>query len=305
MRESSTNRRRSRSRNRRRSRSRSRSRSESSRRRRRSSKRSNRSRSRRRSSSNRRRRSRSKSRSRSRSRSSSREVLPNPSPVKGRFVRVFVKGEPEQEVLVQVAFCKEWLVNCRDLMVMSGTPETRVSKVFRSDRGYLVTTLTEGEVQTCGGVFNSKSSQWIGIAAAGMYLFSLRSLGTGDAHKTKLEAYQALMLPALEVFAVQPPPRQFASVRVQPVAPADPEERKVRKGTDDLEGMNRDAEVRRRAETVWAALRSANLPFSDANEEHPISQIDELTQNEFEFPAAKGKHPHIIGRLFLFCFFGR
>jgi hypothetical protein len=218
--------------------------------------------------------------------------VPNPSRVEGRYFKIFVKGSPDDEVPVQVIFSSEWLVNCKDLMRMSNTtPATVVSRVFRNDRGYAVKTLTKGEVQACGGVFDANSDQWVEIAAAGMYIFKALSLGTGDQYQTKLVAFRALLLATSEVFAVHPPLKPAAPVP-EPAPAKDAKKRKVRIGSDDLVGYDGNIELHRRAESTWAALRSDNVPFSEATEE-PLSQTEELTQVDvFAFPPAEGKHSH-------------
>ena len=85
---------------------------------------------------------------------------------------------------------------------------------------------------------------------------------------------------------------------VETVSTENAKESKIRVGSDDLVGKKGKPELRRRGEITWAALRSNNLPFSEANEKHPLSQQEDLTQNQFEYPAAKGKHPHITVHLF-------
>ena len=220
--------------------------------------------------------------------------MPIPSAAKGRYVKVHVKGVPLDEVSVQVMFCVPgWLVNCKDLMRMKDRAKSlQVSRYFRKEKGFQIYNLSRHEVEQSGGTFDADSTQWVDIAAAAMYVYGLTGLDSSE----KLDVCRALMLPTLEVFAVQPPPDQLASV-AETVPTEDAKESKIRVGSDDLVGKKRKPELRHRGEMTWAALRSNNIPFAQTHEQ-PLSQTDELTQDQFEYPASKGKHPHITVHLF-------
>ncbi len=207
--------------------------------------------------------------------------MPNPSATKGHYVEVYVKGVPLDEVSVQVIFChRGWFVNCKDLIGMKGPTDVKVSQVFRKNRGCEVITLTKSQVEQSGGKFDAKSDQWIEVAVAMVYCCSLPNLGSGDEGlKAKLAACQALLLPTMEVFA-RPPP-----VPVSVTETVDSKDPKVRIGSGDLKGKERQSELRVRADRTWAALRSNNIPFAQAHDQ-PLSQMDELTQDPFEFPAS-------------------